>query len=417
MDCCNIFANKPIVLIIGGGFGGLSTAKQLIKNGATAQYKVVMVEAKDYFSIGGMWQFIWNSRIKDMNDVRWPLNKAILPGVDLRLNTTVTEWLPEEKKVIFDNGKTLTYHAVVLACGAVGDPSSIPGIENHVNICSENHVSRQKEEMNQLVEDAKAVSGGEKLVFCLSIAVNPYKCPPAPYELVFLVDEYLRNANVREYVRVIITCPVDWTMPPNTKPIFMEAFEEKGIEFVPHKQLEKVEDGKIFFKDGSDELEFHTLWTVWPIRAPDFVKNAGGGGVIQINPKGTVTVGDKVTNTIPKLDDSYIIGDACSVPFGAKGGVPKAGEFAWQMGISVGDAINSEVNPAIRSGKCTAEAGFGKGFILTPDFSDVCNDPENGRPRVGIEATDEGSSQKVEWCNEYLREIFGDNVKPVKLDA
>lgn len=417
MNCCGsspqAVNDKPVVLIIGAGFGGLSTAKKLVENGGTEKYKVVIVDSKDYFTIGGMWQFVWNSRIDEMTDVRWSLAdaQANLPGVDFYLNTTVQKWIPNEKKVMFQDGTVFQYHAVVLACGVIGDPTSIPGIETYVNICSENHVTRQKQEMNDLVEKAKT----EKVLFCLSIAVNPYKCPPAPYEMVLLADEYLRNANVRDNARVVVTCPVDWTMPPNTKPVFMKEFEEKNIEFIPFQQLDKIQDNKIFFQSTKDEeesdpLEFTTLWTVWPIRAPDFVKEAG----IEINPNGTVTVGDKVTNTIPNIENSYIIGDACRVPFG-KGGIPKAGEFAWQMGVSVADAIMGNLQPAIRSGKCTAESGFGKGFILTPNFSDVCNDPENGKPKVGIQATAEGSVAKVEWANGYLEKIFGGKVEPIKL--
>ena len=251
MNCCNPSGVvKPVVLIIGAGFGGLSTAKHLIENGATEKYEVVVVDSKDYFSIGGMWQFVWNSRI-EMEKVKWPLTKVDLPGVDFMLNTKVDKWIPDEKKVIFHNGKGMKYHSVVLACGVIGDPIAVPGIENHVNICSENHVSRQKEEMIELVERAKS----EKVTFCLSISVNPYKCPPAPYELIFLVDEYVKNAGVRGNSRVIITCPVDWTMPPNTKTVFMEAFKEKNIEFLPFKELKNIEDSTIYFQDG-EELQF-----------------------------------------------------------------------------------------------------------------------------------------------------------------
>jgi NADH dehydrogenase FAD-containing subunit len=207
-----------------------------------------------------------------------------------------------------------------------------------------------------------------------------------------------------------MTCPVDYSMPPNTKPVVLGALEEQNIEFLPHKELEKVEGNKLYFKDGSDPLEFTVMWSVWPIRAPDFVQESG----LAINPKGTVNVEDKVINTVPGAPNAHVIGDACRVPFG-KAGIPKAGEFAWKMGVSVADAIAGQRKAADRSGMCTAEAGFDKGFIITPDFSDVCNDPENGKPKVGIEKTDKGTEGKVTWANGYLKEIFGDNVKPIEL--
>ena len=411
MDCCknseDDVINKPTVLIIGAGFGGLSTSRQLVMNGGSRRHNVIMVDEKTHFSIGGMWQFVWNNRMQ-MKQVMWPLEKANLPGVDLRLGIAVEKWLPKENKIILQNKETIVYQHLVLACGVIPDPKQIPGIENFVNICSESHVERQKREMADLIEQAK----NRKVVFCLSITVNPYKCPPAPYELVFLVDEMLRNHDVRDNARVIVTCPVDWTMPPNTKSVFMEAFEKQDIEFIPFKELECVRDDKIYFKDSIHPLEFTVLWTVWPIRAPDFVQESG----VPMNSKGTVTVGDKVTNTIPGVQNAHIIGDACRVPFGEKAAVPKAGEFAWKMGISVADAIADKKKPADRSGKCTAEAGFGNGFVLTPNFTDVCNDP-NGKPRVGISFSKNGTNEKVQWCNEYLQKIFGDDVEPVEFNS
>lgn len=199
-------------------------------------------------------------------------------------------------------------------------------------------------------------------------------------------------------------------MPPNTKTIVLGALEEQNIEYLPNKELEKVDGNNLCFKDGSDALAFDVLWTIWPIRAPDFVQEAG----VPINPKGTVNVDDKVTNAINSAPGAHVIGDACRVPFG-EAGVPKAGEFAWKMGISAADAICGKKEAADRSGRCAAEAGFGKGIVLEPNFSDVCNDPENGKPKVGIEKADDGTAQKVAWCNGYLKEIFGDNVKPVVL--
>ena len=79
----------------------------------------------------------------------------------------------------------------------------------------------------------------------------------------------------------------------------------------------------------------------------------------------------------------------CPAPFGiGKAGVPKAWEFAWKMGESVADAIAGQgqtiTKPADRSRECAAEAGFGKGFLFSPDFSDVCNGKaKDGNRKVG----------------------------------
>jgi len=40
----------------------------------------------------------------------------------------------------------------------------------------------------------------------------------------------------------------------------------------------------------------------------------------------------------------------------------------------------------------------------------------NGKPKVSIKKTDEGSTMKVDWINGYLKEIFGDKFEPMELN-
>mmetsp|Transcript_34670 Transcript_34670/g.84084 ORF Transcript_34670/g.84084 Transcript_34670/m.84084 type:complete len:405 (-) Transcript_34670:1630-2844(-) len=402
-------SDKPTVVIIGAGVGGLGCARQFVKNGATKDFNIILLEKGDHFTIGATWQFVWTSRLK-MEDTTFPLSKAILPGIDMRTNTTVSKWTPQEKKVALQDGSEISYDHIVLSPGAVSDPTNVPGIENFVNIASMDHVAKQKQDLEELVAKAKT----EKVTFCLAISVAPYKCPPSPYELSFLVDEYVRKAGVRDNVRMVLTCPVDYSMPLPSKELVLGLLKEQNIEFINNKELEKVESNLLHFKDGTDPLPFDVLWSIWPIRAPDFIQESG----LPINPKGTITVDDKVTNTIAAnaAPGAHIIGDACRVPF-QQAGIPKAAEFAWKMGISVADAIAGNLHPADRAGQCAAEAGFGKGILVSPDFSDVCNDPENGKPNIGVELIEgDGTVRKVAWCNRYLQEICGDNVKPVVLN-
>ena len=402
--------SKPIILIVGAGFGGLGTARQLIKNGGTQKFHIILLDSRDYFTIGGLWQFVWNGRLPTMDVVRFPLRDAQLEGIDLRTRTSVQHWQPQHQTVELDDGSILSYQHLVLACGVLSDPTSIPGIENHVNICSEDMVPQQGKELQQLIAKAKT----EKVTFVLGISFYPYKCPPAPFEITFLVDEALRNANVRDNVRMCMTCPVDWPMPPATKQPFLDELKGRNIEFISDRVMDKVEGNTIHFESGHC-LDFTTLWSVWPIRVPDFVKEA-----IPLNSSGFVTVEDKVINSIPNVPNSYVIGDCCTVPYGPSGdcfALPKAGEFAWRMAESVADALVDDRKPANRKGECVAEAGFNKGLVLKQNLSDVCNDPVSGLPEVKVGTTNKGTDIKIGWVNRYLKEIFGDRVKPFELNG
>ena len=185
--------------------------------------------------------------------------------------------------------------------------------------------------------------------------------------------------------------------------------------------IEKVENGTIYFTNGQ-RLEATLLWSVYPIRAPDFVREA-----IPTNRKGFVTVQNKTTNTIPNLENAFVIGDCSSVSFMDKiaailpqsfdrPALPKNGEFAWKMGVSVADALANKEQPiADRKGSCIAETGHDKGLRVTPDFSAVCSDPDVLEPTIVVEAVDRAEQGKLAWVNSYLFKIFGDKARTLGL--
>ena len=389
---------KPTVLIVGASFGGLGTARQLCENGGTDKFRIVLVDTKEEFTIGGLWQFFWTDRLT-MDQIIFPLENANLPGVDVRLGTRITKWQVEKKQVVLEDGSNIPYDYIVMACGVVPDPKPIPGIENHINICSFDTVPRQQQETQQLLEKAKT----EKQTFVLAIGDTPYKCPPAPFELTFMLDEMLTKANVRDNVRMIITCPIDWPMPhPQSEKMFSKEMKSRNIEYLPSHVMEKVENHTIHYTNGVT-LDATLLWTVYPIRAPGFVQKA-----LPTNEKGTITVDNIVTNTIANVENAHAIGDCCSVVCDDGIAVPKAGEFAWKMGVSVADALVSGGTPTVdRLGACVAEIGFGKGIELRSDFSNATN--HNSEPEFRVSESTQGEKEKVDWVNSYLSRIFGDS--------
>ena len=186
---------KPTVLIVGASFGGLGCARRLMETGA-ATNKVSRHSCgkeRRTFTIGGLWQFVWTHRLQ-LSDVEFPLSNANLAGIDVRLGNIIKKWNVVEKHIDMDDESILPYDYIVMACGIVPDPTPIPGIERHVNICSFDTVARQQEEAQDLIHRAKT----SPQTFVLAIGDVPYKCPPAPFELTFMLDEMLTKAQVRE---------------------------------------------------------------------------------------------------------------------------------------------------------------------------------------------------------------------------
>ena len=122
-----------------------------------------------------------------------------------------------------------SYDALVLAPGVVSDASSIPGLGDHIDFCSKDDVLRSKSALDDLIARAK---GGATIKFIVSVARMPYKCPIAPFEVAFMIDDTLRKAGVRDKAEITLTAPVAWPLPPPAKPLFTEAMAAKGIAFL-----------------------------------------------------------------------------------------------------------------------------------------------------------------------------------------
>ena len=382
---------KPVLLVVGAGFGGFGFLRRFLEGGGADLFEVVVVDAKDWFSIGGTWQFAWTDRLP-LAETKLSLKDADLPvSVDLRLHTTVTEWRPRSNQVVLSDDSTLSYDTIVVACGVEPDPTLISGMEMHVNICSFDSVARQRQEAQALCQKSSI----EKVTFVLAIGSCPYKCPPVPFELTFLLEEMIREHGIRDNARLTITCPVQWPMPPAFEESFQTEMRLRNIEYLPNHALEKVEtagDGCVLHYQNGTRLHATVLWTIYPLRAPDFVQQA-----IPDNMRGGfVDIKDKVTHAV--ADNAHVIGDCCIVPVVGNLTIPKAGEFAWKMGQSVADAILKKASgsdePLVvdRRAGCVAEIGQGQGMALVLDLSKFCQ--ENGDPQFEIKRSDQGGNSK-----------------------
>lgn len=157
------------VVIIGAGFGGLGAAHNLVGSGC----EVTVVDAKDWFTIGGTWQYVWSGRVSK-DATTWPLKDAAetLKGVNLRLNTKVSSLDLAGKTVALADGTSLAYDHLVLSPGVVGDASSIEGMSDALDMYSYGDVVRQEKELGDIISKAKA---GEKQTLVIAIGATPYK--------------------------------------------------------------------------------------------------------------------------------------------------------------------------------------------------------------------------------------------------
>jgi len=300
----------------------------------------------------------------------------------------------EERSVETDAG-LFPYDYLIVALGAELAPELVPGFrEAGLNLYDPDQVMRINLELS-------GFSDGRLMVLICS---TPFKCPPAPYEAVMLIDGLLRRRSVRDSVEINVftaePMPVPAAGPANSAKI-QGWLKEKGlILHTNHKPVRVDSDRKEVLFENGEKAGFDLLVGVPPHRAPAVVRDSGlvdGSGWIPVEPRTLKTSHDRV----------FAVGDNAGVKLPNGLFLPKAGFFAEAMANVVAEEITAEVEGGLAlagfdaKGTCYIESGNGKASILHGDFF------ASPGPRVEIEEPSvEGLREKHLFEDVRLRRWF-----------
>lgn len=407
---------QEVVLIVGGGFGGLGAAEGLVSSHVAAQHKVIVVSLSTTLTIGACQPFVWSGRA-DEKDATWNLTDAQgqFPGVTFRLGTSVKSLDIPQKQAVLSDGTVIAWNHLVLGTGLVSDPQSISGLDSILNICNPQHMNALKSSLQDFTRACQDHKTEDKLTFLLSIGNTPYKCPPAPFETIFLVEHHLREQKVRDKARLVISCPVPWPFGgPVAKKAFSAELKSRGIEYLPQHTPTRVDVGSSTVHYANDaSVSYQTLWSVYPQHAPQLLIDAG-----LTNKRGFVPVDFRNQRVLAHQNDNvYAVGDCCWAMLPSVGKPhPKAGEFAYQMGQVASACISASVSnkpqpmAITREGVCAAELGGQRALRVNPSFTECLRDPPNGKPGMLVTPVPapNGHDEKIAWINGFVTRFFGE---------
>ena len=345
----------PHVLILGGGFGGLSAANEIRKSLSSSEVKITVVDKKNWFMVG--FAKLWIIKgIRTFENSTGSLSALAKKNIDF-LNEEILQ-IDLENKNIKTSTKNLSYDYLIIAMGAVLAPQKIPGlVENGMNL----YDYRESEKIHEKITALKSGT------IAISIMGMPYKCPPAPFEASLLIDSMLRDAGIRDSVQIHFYSPAPITLPaagPEISKQILDLITSEKIIFHDSSKVTRVEKNKIIFQDG--EANFDLLLAVPPHIAPDVIYESGLA---------------KQDNFIPinrdcktPFENVYAIGDVTSLKVTETLAVPKAGVFAEGEGLTVAQniiaKIQSKEDSALFDGKggCFIESGRDTASLIEVDM-------------------------------------------------
>src|SRR5215211_3151346 len=294
------------ILILGGGFGGLAAAREL-RARLPDNHDVTVVAAKDHFYAGfaKLWDLVGTRALK-----QGTASLSALERHGIRYDqTSITAIDPAERRVQTEAG-TFSADFLLVAVGAS------PGPEHFLHLHGPAHNLYDASELPKMRTSLAHLDAGRLVIAVLGA---PYKCPPAPYEAAFLLDEKLRRGGVRDSIELVITTPQPITLPAAGAEIshfVADSLKDRGIDLRTEQSVQSIDthNRTASFAEGG-QLEYALLLAVPKAVSPKVVAEsplAGEGGWIHPDRETLLTRFERV----------FAAGDCTASP------PPKAGVFA-----------------------------------------------------------------------------------------
>ena len=306
-------------------------------------------------------------------DVVKPKSDFFPIGVNV-IYSKIDKIVPEENKVLLDEGQVLKYDYLIIATGTKTSPEEVEGLKGS--------------QWNKSVFDFYTIEGsvalaeffkswkGGKLV--VNVAELPYKCPVAPLEFVFLADAFFTERGMRDKVDITLATPLPgaFTKPKATK-LLGGLLEEKNIKIIPDYNISSLDNEQKTIVDyGGTVIPFDCLVTVPTNKGDDMLERSGMGDDLNFVPT------DKNTLKAENYDNIFVLGDASNIPTSKAGSVA---HFASEI-LTENILCSIEGRPMTASfdghANCYIVTGHGKGTLI--DFNYTTEPLPGNFPMPGI---------------------------------
>ena len=359
------------VVILGGGVGGTLVANLLVRklrdeiDRSEASVTLVDEMGNHVYQPGFMYIAMGGERAENLSrpersllDARVVLNVARAVRID-----------EENRRVELEDGNQLGYEQLVIATGSRIVPEEIPHFD------AEAHHFYTADAALKLRHALDAFTGGRIVI---GIAGMPYKCPPAPLEVTFLIESELRERGLRDKSELHFCSPIGRAFTiESVSEMATPILANKGIELHTFFNVESIDPArKVVQSLEGEELAYDLLILVPPHRGAKLVIDSG------LAPASGWLPTDHHTLQVGGRANVYAIGDATDLP------LSKAGSTAHFEAPIVAERIAATVQGREPEGKdasytgkvmCFFEVGDGKGTLLQFDYDHPPRPPKPNR--------------------------------------
>ncbi len=341
--------SRARVVIVGGGFGGSTCARYLQK--FDSSLKITLIEPSRQF-ITCPFSNMVISGMQTMDSISQGYAAQTNRGINV-LHTRVRAVDASVRMVALDNGDVIQYDKLVLSPGIDFKWDDVEGMdERDTEIIP--HAWKAGTQTILLRNQLTAMDDGGVVI--VAPPVNPFRCPPAPYERVSLIAYYLKQHKPKSKILVL-----DAKDKFSKQALFMQGWEELYpgmVEWVSASEGGRIDEidvaRRTLYTESGDKHKGDVVNFIPPQKAGMLAQNAG-----LTNNDGWCSV-DQRTFESKAHRHIHIIGDACIA-----GNMSKAGFAANSQGKVCAAAIVSSLREVAMPDPSYVNTCYS---LLSPDY-------------------------------------------------
>jgi NADPH-dependent 2,4-dienoyl-CoA reductase/sulfur reductase-like enzyme len=318
---------KARVVVVGGGFGGATTAKyiRMWDHGI----EVTLIERYPNFVSCPLSNLVIGGS-KSMADLTYGYDTLRTKyGVNVMQAEVIG--IDPQKQIVTMNVGAISYDRLVLspgidfiyADGLAG--MALPAVQKQVP-----HAWKAGAQTANLRRQLEAMPDGG--VFVISIPKAPYRCPPGPYERICQVASYFKANKPKSKIIVLDANPEITSKKGLFTKVWAEMYPDM-IEYKPNNAAEEVDISTLTIKTEFEKIKANVLNFVPPQKAAGVASLAG---VVNVDNRWCGV--DFTTYESNAQKHIHVIGDAIAAP------LPKSGHMANQTAKICAGAIVALVN-------------------------------------------------------------------------
>ena len=354
------------ILILGGGTGGTLLANLLSRSiGEHATITVVSSHVQHYYQPA--WLYVPFGQ-QDPRALSRPERELLNDNVEL-VHGDIRELDAAAETVTLADGTLLDFDFLVIATGSHVAPEDVPGMVEGA------HHFYTHEGASRLFGALQEFDGGKIVV---GVGGLPYKCPVAPLEFTFLLEDFLTKRGLRQKTEITYTFPIGRCFTIETVAEVAQRFlDERGVKVETFFNLETIKPAeRLAVSMEGTELPYDLCVMIPPHRGAKFLQ-----GHALADARGWVKT-DRSTLRVAGHEHIWAMGDTTDLP------ISKAGSTAHFQAPAIAEQIAAAVGHREPNAKkatyeghvmCFLEVGHSKATIL--DF-DYANPPQPKDPNA-----------------------------------